>query len=98
MFNLPKTQLGEGEDVVSIVAVNGHDWRRGYAPIATVELTAGRSTIVLNKADAIKLARLLIEAEEDEAIDEAIDALARRLGEDDPDVKFDAISAHWGHD
>lgn len=94
MFNLPKTTLGEGEDVVSIVGVNGHDWRRGYAPIATVELSAGRSTIVLKKADALRLARLLIEADEDDVID----ALARSLGEDDPDVKFDAISAHWGHD
>jgi hypothetical protein len=93
MFQLSAV-LGEGDDQVKVNAINGFDWRKGYAPFAAVEFSAGRSTIVISKADALQLARLLIQQDEDEAID----ALARRLGEDDPDVKFDAISAHWGHD
>ena len=90
MLNL-NLAVGAGEDMVKVVSAVSHDWRQDYAEVETVTLSVGRQAIVLNRADALKLATAIYEAG-------WIEDLERKHGIDDPDARFDGISAHFGHD
>lgn len=59
----------------------------------------GMSTEVNSRLSKIvSLATTIQTGFEDSLEEEWVKEQERRHGYDDPDVRFDAISAHWGHD
>lgn len=93
MLNL-HMMVGKGEDVVHVDSSVMYDWRTDYKPTELVTFQAGRSVIVMSSDDAVQFAKALLRGREADEVDE----MARRFGYDDPDVRFDGISAHFGHD